>query len=74
MKWRDHIHFNIQTFSNNLSKLLAMENSENQITVKRAKQLLAKDGIIVNDEQAKMILDFLQLFAEIIVNQYVKLK
>ncbi|NHA04116.1 hypothetical protein G7092_09940 [Mucilaginibacter sp. HC2] len=44
------------------------------MTVQRAKELLAKDGVIVNDKQAKEILEFLQTIADIAVAQYLRSK
>ncbi|WP_166088726.1 hypothetical protein [Mucilaginibacter inviolabilis] len=48
--------------------------SINVMTVQRAKELLAKDGVIVNDKQAKEILEFLQTIADIAVAQYLRSK
>lgn len=42
-----------------------MEKTEMKISVEQAKQLLMKDAIIINNKQAKEILDFLQVFADV---------
>jgi hypothetical protein len=41
-----------------------------RIPLEKAMDLLRKDGIVVNPEQAGAILNFLYLVADIIVDQY----
>ncbi|MCX2681611.1 hypothetical protein OOZ15_16780 [Galbibacter sp. EGI 63066] len=43
-----------------------------KMSTARAVNLLAKDGIIVTEEQAEFILEFLYDMAEIAVEQYLK--
>lgn len=43
---------------------------EKKISVQKAMALLQKDGYEVNEEEAKAILDFLYLIAEIVVQQH----
>ncbi len=50
-----------------------METSENdKITPERAIEILRKDGLEVNFEQAKLILKFLYQMADIAIDQYMK--
>ena len=44
--------------------------SENVISPERAVQLLKKDGIEVTLEQAKLVVSFLSVIADIVVEQY----
>lgn len=44
-----------------------------RISPEKAMQLLKDDGIEVNAEQTKIILDFLYEMAEIVVDQYLNL-
>lgn len=45
-----------------------------KITVKKAQKLLKEDGLILNEDQTKLVLDFLYEIAEIAVDQYLKVK
>lgn len=47
-----------------------IDNETDKISVEKAIQVLHEDGISVTVEQAKIILDFLYLMSEIVVNQY----
>ncbi len=50
-----------------------MEISENdKITPERAIEILRKDGLEVNFEQAKLILKFLYQMADVAIEQYMK--
>ncbi len=50
-----------------------METSENdKITPERAIEILRKDGLEINFEQAKLILKFLYQMADIAIDQYMK--
>lgn len=42
------------------------------ITVKQAKSMLAKNGLIVSEEETEKILDFLYFLGELTVQQYFK--
>nr|WP_157535924.1 hypothetical protein [Mucilaginibacter sp. L294] len=46
--------------------------NDEKISLDKAIALLKKDGIIVNEEQAKCILDFLMTMAGIVVSQYLR--
>lgn len=50
-----------------------MESCEiGKITPEKAIEILNKNGKVVTLEEAKMMLEFLQLLAAIIVNQYLR--
>ena len=52
-----------------------MENEElNRITPDKAIEILRKDGIDVNIEEAQFILDFLYVMANIAIEQYVNIR
>ncbi|WP_306349866.1 hypothetical protein [Flavobacterium sp. '19STA2R22 D10 B1'] len=46
------------------------DNTTDEISPEKAKLLLGEDGIDVTIEEAKIILDFLYLMSEIVVDQY----
>ncbi|CAL1519192.1 hypothetical protein MMC2321_02937 [Chitinophaga sp. MM2321] len=43
-----------------------------KITPQQAIQILQKDGIVTNQTEAKIILDFLYIIAEIVVDTYLE--
>lgn len=45
-------------------------NSEEEVSVMKTKKLLEKDGIIVNFDQAKAIMEFFRLLADLVVEDY----
>jgi hypothetical protein len=49
-----------------------MEIEEEKISPEKALEILKKDGLEVTLEQAKIILEFLYLMAEIVVDQYLE--
>jgi endonuclease III-like uncharacterized protein len=49
-----------------------MDEPAERISTEKAMQLLKDDGVIVNEEQAKIILNFLCEMSEIVVDQYFK--
>ncbi len=49
---------------------MMMDNETDKISVEKAVQVLHKDGVSVTSEQAKIILDFLYIMSEIVVDQY----
>jgi hypothetical protein len=51
-----------------------MDEPAERIPTERAMQLLKDDGILVNEDQAKIILDFLYEMSEIVVDQYLNQK
>lgn len=46
------------------------DNTTDEIGPEKAKLLLGEDGIDVTIDEAKIILDFLYLMSEIVVDQY----
>ena len=46
--------------------------TNDKITPARAMKLLAEDGVIVSEEEAKIILEFMSEMAEITVDQYLR--
>lgn len=48
------------------------ENEGEKISIPKAISILEKDGIKVNEDQAKIIVDFLTVMANIVVAQYLR--
>lgn len=42
------------------------------ITIKQAQKLLKEDGILLDEDQTKLVIDFLYDMAEIAVDQYLE--
>lgn len=49
---------------------VSSENKISKITSAKAVELLAQDGIVISEEQAKIILEFMYEMAEVVVDQY----
>ncbi len=60
----------MRAFAINKRRYMMREEEIDRITPHKAMELLRKDGINVDVEQAKTILDFLYEMAEIVVDTY----
>lgn len=60
----------MRAFAINRRRYMMREEEIDRITPHKAMELLRKDGINVDVEQAKTILDFLYEMAEIVVDTY----
>jgi hypothetical protein len=60
----------LRAFAINKRRYMMREEEIDRITPHKAMELLRKDGINVDVEQAKTILDFLYEMAEIVVDTY----
>jgi len=60
----------LRAFAVNRRRYMMRDKDIDGITPNKAMELLRKDGINVDDEQAKIILDFLYEMAEIVVSTY----
>lgn len=60
----------MRAFAINRRRYMMREEEIDRITAHKAMELLRKDGINVDVEQAKIILDFLYEMAEIVVDTY----
>ncbi|SHH90700.1 hypothetical protein SAMN05444481_1484 [Flavobacterium frigidimaris] len=60
----------MRAFAINRRRYIMREEEIDRITPHKAMELLRKDGINVDVEQAKTILDFLYEMAEIVVDTY----
>jgi hypothetical protein len=59
----------LYSFAFSKQKNIAMLNEQRDITSEKVIATLNKNGIIINQQEAEVILDFLYLLAEIIVNE-----
>mgnify|MGYP006186996201 CR=1 FL=1 len=60
----------MRAFAINRRRYMMREEEIDRITPQKAMELLRKDGIDVDAEQAKSVLDFLYEMAEIVVDTY----